>query len=97
MFIEQVHLLTSSRQVARRVEANVQNVQNALVPAEDVQKDLQVRAQKVSSALQKFVSERQIYVEKSIGTLQKVLPPHFASANFSSYLSPSISLPLPSL
>lgn len=62
-------LLTPSRQVARRVDANVQN---ALVPAEDLQKDLQVRAQKVSSAIQKFTGERQVYIEKSIGALQKV-------------------------
>jgi hypothetical protein len=85
-----VSVLTCRRQVARRAEASVQNAQNALVPAE-TQRDLQVRAQKVSSALQKFTSERQVYIEKSIGTLQKVRPDISASADISSSPSQSTS------
>jgi hypothetical protein len=84
-------ILTCRRQVARRAEAKVQDVQNALVPAE-TQRDLQVRAQKVSSALQKFTSERQVYIEKSIGTLQKVCPCPSLSADNSSSQSQSTSL-----
>lgn len=83
-------MLTCRRQVARRAEAKVQDVQNALVPV-DTQKDLQARAQQVSSALQKFTSERQVYIEKSIGTLQKVRLRLLVSADFSSSPSQSTS------
>ena len=67
----QAIMLTYRKQVARRTE---KTVENALVPAQDFQKDLQVRAQKVTNALVKFTSDRQIYVEKTVGILQKVSP-----------------------
>jgi hypothetical protein len=61
------------RQVIKRAEKSVEkSAQTALVPAQDFQKDLQVRAQKVSKALLKFTNDRQIHVEKTIGVLQKV-------------------------
>jgi hypothetical protein len=62
-------VLIYRKQVARRTE---KTVENALVPAQDLQTDLQVRAQKVSNALVKFTSDRQVYVEKTVGILQKV-------------------------
>lgn len=47
-------------------------VSNALVPAQNFQKDLQIRAKDVSDALVKFTGERRAHVEKSIAILQGV-------------------------
>jgi hypothetical protein len=85
--------LTCRRQALKQAE---KTAQNALVPAQDLQKDLQVRAKKVSNALIKFTSQRQIHVEKTIGALQKVSPTPILYLQNSSFPSPSTSSRPPS-
>ena len=58
-----------SKQAAANAE---KSLNNALVPAQNLQKDLTVRAKNVSNTLVKFTGARQVHIEKTIGVLQAV-------------------------
>lgn len=66
-------LLHANSVFRKQAAANAeQSLNNALVPAQNLQKDLTVRAKNVSNTLIKFTGARQVHIEKTIGTLQAV-------------------------